>query len=357
MLTNTSVVIVTYNHKNYLQKCLDSIPAKVEVIVIDNSSNDGTPEFIEEKYPQVKLIKSKKNLGYGKGVNLGVKNSNNDYIVILNPDTIVQDNSFEELIKPLIDDENIITVPKVLLYDGSGINTCGNIEHFTGLTFTRDLREVKEYHDEIIYLSGLSGVCFAIKKDLYNEIGGFDENIFLYMEDTELSWKINSKGYKIQYVPNSIFRHDYKLNVPAEKIYHLERGRYIILRKYFSWKQFLMFLPSIFITELFTFGYASFKGFNGIKFKLKAVNEGLNTDIEKVDIDRKELIQLLDWKIPNSQLSYHLLDKILTKIGNLVYFLNYNLILYFWTMKALNINKSEIADTEIINELPEKFSK
>lgn len=357
MLTNTSVVIVTYNHKNYLQKCLDSIPAKVEIIVIDNSSNDGTPEFIEEKYPQVKLIKSKKNLGYGKGVNLGIKNSNNDYLVILNPDIIVQDNSFEELIKPLIDNENIITVPKVLLYDGSSINTCGNIEHFTGLTFTRGLGEVVESHDEIMFLSGLSGVCFALKKDLYQTIGGFEENIFLYMEDAELSWNINSKGYNIHYVPNSIFYHDYKLNIPAEKIYHLEIGRYIILRKYFTWKQFLMFLPSIIITELFTTGFASLKGFDGIKFKFKAVKHGLTADIEKVDINRKELVQSLDWKIPNNYLTYDIFDKIIKNLGNLVYFLNYNLILYFWTMKAFNINKSEIANNEITNELQEKFSK
>ena len=119
MLSRTSVVIVTYNHKNYIQKCLDSIPSDLEIIVIDNVSTDGTPEIIENKYPHVKIIKSETNLGYGKGVNLGIKNSNREFIVILNPDTIVQDNSIEELIKPLIEYENIITVPKVLLYDGS----------------------------------------------------------------------------------------------------------------------------------------------------------------------------------------------------------------------------------------------
>ena len=178
------------------------------------------------------------------------------------------------------------------------------------------------------------------------------------MEDTELSWKINSKGYKIQYVPNSVFCHDYELNVPAEKIYHLERGRYIILRKYFTWKQFLMFIPSILITELFTWGYASLKGFDGIKFKLKAINEGLNADIDKIDIDRKELVQSLEWKIPHGQLSYHLLDKIIRKLGNLVYFLNYNVILYFWTLYALNINKSKLGyNSETINEIADESSE
>ena len=332
MLNNTSVIIVTHNHKNYLEKSLNSIPSCMEIIVVDNDSSDGTPEEIERRYSHVKLIKSSINLGYGKGVNLGIKNSSKDHIVILNPDTVVQDNSIEELIKPLIDNENIITVPKVILYDGSGINTCGNIDHFTGLTFTRGLGEPKECYSEVEYLNGLSGVCFALNKELYNKIGGFDENIFLYMEDAELSWKINSLGYKIGYIPQSLVYHDYKLEVPAEKIYHLEVGRYLILKKYFTWKQFLMFLPSIFITELFTLGYASLKGFNGLKFKLKAMEEGLNTDVEKISINRKKLIQSLDCRIPHGQLSYNSMDKVFREIGNFIYFINYNVILYLWNI-------------------------
>lgn len=358
MINNTTIIIVTYNHRNYIKKCLNSIPSGLEVIVIDNCSNDRTPELIEKKYPDIKLIKSKKNLGYGKAVNLGVKNSSKDYIIVLNPDTIVKNDSIQKLVKPLINAKNIITVPKVMLYDGSWINTCGTIEHFTGLTFTRGLGDDMDCYGEIEYLGGLSGVCFAMKRDLYHKIGGFDENIFLYMEDTELSWKINSLGYKILYVPDSVIYHDYKLEVPAEKIYHLEVGRYIILRKYFTWKHFLMFLPSLFITELFTFGYALLKGFNGIKFKLKSVKDGLNANVDKIDNDRYELVKSLDWKIPHGQLSYHLLDKIFRKIGNLIYFINYSLILYLWNVQSLNKNKSKIEySSKTHSEFTDKSSK
>ena len=338
-LYDTSVIIVTYNHADFIKSCLESliINKGLEIIVVDNCSNDNTVNIIK-KFPTVKLIKNENNNGYGNGVNLGIKHSKGKYVVVLNPDVKVERNSIEKLIIPL-KNKNIITIPKVLLYDGSKINTCGNIEHFTGLTFTRGLGKDKTEFSKSKYVAGLSGVCFAIKRELYQKIGGFDENIFLYMEDTELSWKINSLGFKIQYIPDSVIYHDYRLNVPAEKIYHLEKGRYMVLRKYFTWKQFLMFLPSIFVTELFTFGYAAINGIDGLKFKLKAIKEGFSKDIEKININRKELIKSLGWKIPEDQLSYNFIDKIIRKAGNFVYFLNYILISYLWIVPSEKIQK------------------
>ena len=93
MLSNkASVIIVTYNHREYMEDCLSSVLANdpLEVIVVDNNSADGTAEFIEKSFPQVKLIKSSKNLGYGGGNNLGVKHAKGEYVVILNPDTRVE---------------------------------------------------------------------------------------------------------------------------------------------------------------------------------------------------------------------------------------------------------------------------
>ncbi len=345
MLENTSVVIVTYNHKEYIEKCLDSIPSGLEVIVVDNISTDGTPELIEKKYGNVKLIRNNINAGYGKGVNIGVQNSNKEYLVILNPDTIIEDNSIEKLINPLITNKNVVTVPKAVLYDGSAINTCGNIEHFTGLTFTRGLGENINCFNEFEKLSGLSGLCFALKKDIYYEIGGFDENIFLYMEDAELSWNINSKNLEILYVPDSVIYHCYEFNLPAEKIYFVEKGRYIILRKYFNWKHYLLFLPSLILTELLTFGYSILNGSDWIKFKLKGIRDGFRAPIERVDCDRKQLFNALDSKLPENE---NLMNNNIKKIANLIYIINYALIMGLWN---LNIPKIKpLINTEIIGE-------
>ncbi|NJE25872.1 glycosyltransferase family 2 protein [Thermococcus sp. MV5] len=323
-----SVIIVTYNHKGYMKECLNSVLANnpLEVIIVDNGSTDGTSEFIEKEFPQVKLIKSPRNLGYGGGNNLGVKHAKGEYVVILNPDTKVKENWLEELLKPLEKEEKLITTPKILTYDGSRINTCGNIDHFTGLTFTRGLNESPRKFNEFEYLSGLSGACFAMRRKDYLEFGGFDEDFLTYMEDAEFSWRAHAKGFKILYVPTSIVYHDYELKVPPKKIYHLEKGRYIILRKYLTWKELLLILPSLLATETLTWGYSILNGISGVKFKIRGLKDGITIKVEKINCDRKKLLKSLDWRIPEEQLSYSTIDRMVKKIVNFIYWINYKVI-------------------------------
>jgi len=329
MLSNeASVIIVTYNHRNYTKNCLSSVLVNnpLEVIVVDNGSIDGTAEFVEEHFPEVRLIKSPRNLGYGGGNNLGVRHARGEYVVILNPDTKVEENWLEELLKPLKKEEKLITTPKILTYDGSRINTCGNIEHFTGLTFTRGLNEHSDKFGEFGYISGFSGACFAMRRSEYLELGGFDENFLTYMEDAEFSWRAHAKGFRILYVPTSIVYHDYELEVSPRKIYHLEKGRYVILRKYLTWKELLIMAPSLMMTEMLTWGYSVLNGVEGVKFKIKGIKDGLTAKVEKVNCDKMRLLKSLDWRIPEEQLSYSVVDRIIKKVANFVYRVNYRVV-------------------------------
>ncbi|BDZ71681.1 GT2 family glycosyltransferase [Methanobacterium petrolearium] len=145
-------------------------------------------------------------------------------MVILNPDTKLKHDSIDNLLKPLAENPNIITIPKILVYNGEKINTCGNKQHFTGMAFTRGVGEKPDAWNDSMFVNGLSGACFAISRKNFLELGCFDENIFLYMEDSELSWRINAKGLKILYVPESVVYHDYEFEMLPVKRYYVEKG-------------------------------------------------------------------------------------------------------------------------------------
>jgi len=153
-----SIIIVTHNHKKYLNSCISSIKSQDfphEIIIVDNKSTDGTVDYIRSHFPDVKIIQSPENRGYGAGNNIGVSYSKGDIVVILNPDTILEKDWLRELVFPVYSSDHIITTPKILTYNGSKINTCGNVNHFTGLTFTRGLGEDPSEYSIMMEVSGI----------------------------------------------------------------------------------------------------------------------------------------------------------------------------------------------------------
>lgn len=328
MSTSISVIIVTHNNIDHIEQCLKSIYNKksLEIIVVDNKSTDNTHGVIENKFPKVELVKNTENIGYGAAINQGVERSANDYLVILNPDTKLEQDSINFLVKPLIEDPNIVTIPKILVYSGEIINTCGNKQHFTGMAFTRGAGEKSESRNTSQFVNGLSGACFAISRKKFLELGGFDDNIFLYMEDSELSWKINAKGLKIWYVPESIVYHDYVFKMPPEKIYYVEKGRYLILRKYLTWKEYILLAPSLLMTEVLTWGFAILNGPKGTYFKLMGLYDGLRVELNKVESDRRMLLGKMNTRIPDLLFKFKNIYKVVRMIANFIYKTNRRLL-------------------------------
>ena len=300
-----SIIIVTFNHKNYLANCLQSLSLQDyphEIILVDNGSIDGTVQFVEKNFEQVKIIQNLNN-GYGAGNNLGVSYAQGNYIVVLNPDTIVEKNWLVDLITPLFNNHNTVTTPKILMYDGLTINTCGNINHFTGLTFTRGLGEDITHNNQYFSPTGISGACFAIKKEDYLKIGSFDEKIFLYNEDSEFSWRLHAYDFTIIFVSSSIVKHHYKSGVSPEKLYLLEIGRYRILRKYLNKKEAIQLIPSLLVTECLVFGYAFKCGYKGLVYKLKAVRGITSLKYDTNNPDTRKIISRLSPVIPTNLLT------------------------------------------------------
>ena len=325
-----SIVIVTHNSARYVEACIDSLyeqrfdtPCTCEIIVVDNHSSDNTVRTIRERFPSVIVLENDENRGWGSANNQGVAQAKGRFVVILNPDTIAEDRWLKELIQPLIEHRKLLTTPKILVYDGSVIGNCGNVLHFTGLAFTRGFGASKDACSLPESVSYVSGCCFAMRRDEFVHLGGFDESLFLYHDDLDFTCKAYLEGFESLYVPSSIIRHDYALSVSPEKLFLLEKGRYAFLKKYLSLTDMLRYFPSLIASEVLSFGVAAKLGSVGVRCKLRALRDGCAARVPTLRGDKDNLFRHLSKKIPEDQLASSHLERAIVRLANGVFALNF----------------------------------
>jgi GT2 family glycosyltransferase len=178
-------------------------------------------------------------------------------LIFLNPDTIVAPGWWEALVNALEAERGVgAATSKVLqLRNPARVNTAGNDVHLTGLTLCRGMDRPASCFEARAVVSAVSGAAFAIRSDLFRKLGGFDEEYFLYMEDTDLSWRVQLAGYRCLYVPESVVYHDYRLRFGANKTFYQERNRYRMLLKTLRWRTLLALLPALLLAEVVSWGY------------------------------------------------------------------------------------------------------
>jgi GT2 family glycosyltransferase len=256
---DTSVIIVAHNHREALLRCLAGLEAGPagEVIVVDNGSRDGTVPAVRACFASVRLIPSERNLGFGGGANLGATTARGETLVFLNPDTTVAPGWLEALVAALAaEPEAGLATPKILLAGRPGtINACGTDIHLSGLTLCRGLGMPAHLYDAPAEVGAVSGAAFAIRRDLYEALGGLDAGFFLYMEDVDLSWRARMAGFRCLYVPEAVVYHDYRPRLGSRKLYLLERNRYSMLLKTLRWGTLARLLPALLLAELVTWAY------------------------------------------------------------------------------------------------------
>ncbi len=256
-----SVVIVNYNGRAHIQRCLQSLlkddGQEHEIIVVDNGSTDGSAQYVEEAFPEVLLIRNQANLGFARGSNVGARHASGQYVAFLNQDTMVDAGWLQPLVAALeADSEAALATSKILLSTDPGrVNTCGNEVHLTGLTLCRGMGAHRDAFPDRAEVSAISGAALAVRRDVFDALGGFDETFFMYMEDTDLSWRARLAGYRCLYVPQSVVYHDYALRFGPLKTYYQERNRYLILLKHLRWRTLLVLLPALLLGEAVTWGF------------------------------------------------------------------------------------------------------
>lgn len=235
-----TISIVNLDGENYLNDCLKSIENinypkdKTEVIVVDNGSKDNSIKLIENSFPWVKTIKNTKNLGFSKANNQAAEIASGEYIAFLNNDTKVDENWLIELLKPLYGSSDVIcSGSKVLSFDGKTIDfACGMI-NFEGKGFQIDnsLPIDKDIHNFERYMPFVNGGAMLIKRDVFIDAGGFDEDFFAYYEDVDLGWRLWILGYKVVFTPKSIVYHMYhgtSKNISKDKLRFLSERNALI---------------------------------------------------------------------------------------------------------------------------------
>lgn len=273
------VIVVTHNSAAWIRRCLASLrrqdlKASYEVIVVDSGSTDETVELVRRGHDWVKLVRTE-NRGFGAACNLGARRARGRVLAFVNPDTESDPAWLRELIAPLADGGRIATSQVRLLGDPERLNTEGQTLHFTGLGFVRGYMSKAATEAGPRPVPGFSGAAFALLRADFERLEGFDENIFLYADDTELSWRARRAGFEILGAPASVVYHQYKLRLTAEKLQHLETGRWILLRKHYRWWHLVLYLPSLVLVELMGWAYALRLGFPGLAAKARATRDGL----------------------------------------------------------------------------------
>jgi GT2 family glycosyltransferase len=206
LLPKVSVIIINYNGKELLEKCLESL-FKVkynnfEVVVVDNNSNDNTIDFLTKNYPTVIIIKLDSNKGFAEPNNIAAKITKGDFLLFLNNDTIVTPNFISEMIEVIKNDEKISICQSLLLKSDNSIDSSGDFIDELGVCFNSKSRT-----SEIQDIFSARGASMLIDTKIFNLLGGFDEKFFATFEDVDLGWRSWILGYKSVLVPKSIVYH------------------------------------------------------------------------------------------------------------------------------------------------------
>ena len=270
-----SVIVLNYNAGELLLNCVDSLKksayTNLDILVVDNISSDGSQKKCKEKFPDVELIQNNENLGYCGGNNVGIKKAKGEFIVILNPDTIVEKNWIDELILAHKEFGDGLYQPKILsLNEEDTIQSTGNMLHVFGFGFARDKgNKIEEKIEEIEKIGYASGTCLFTSRNVIEKIGLLDEFLFLYHDDLDLGWRAAQVGINSYYVPKSKIFHveSYSLKWSSKKFYWLERNRKYCLLTHYSKDTYEKMRYSLFLVDLFVWAFYLSKGFLGAKIK------------------------------------------------------------------------------------------
>ncbi|MBN1159228.1 MAG: glycosyltransferase family 2 protein [Bacteroidales bacterium] len=248
-MSRVAIVILNWNGQKFLQEFLPSViehsdVQDTEIFIADNCSDDGSVEFVRQKYPGVKMIRFDRNYGFAGGYNKALKRIESEYFVLLNTDVQVTSGWLSPLINEMDQDKNIAAcMPKIRAFRQQDsfeyAGAAGGFIDTFGYPFCRGriLNQIEKdtgQYDENMRIFWASGACLAIRSSAYSEAGGLDSTFFAHMEEIDLCWRLHRLGYSVNCIPGSIVYHVGGGSLPnnnPRKIYLNYRNNLYLLLK------------------------------------------------------------------------------------------------------------------------------
>ena len=261
-----SVVIVNYNVKYFLEQCLCSVEKSLagidgEVIVVDNASRDGSLKYLQERFAGVHFIASDSNLGFARANNLAIKHSRGEYVLLLNPDTIVAEDTFADFIRFMdshpdaggcgaymlrtngsfaLESRRGLPTPFVAFCKMSGLSALFPKSRTFGRYYMRYLDEREANPIEI-----MSGACMFLRRSVLEKVGLLDEDFFMYGEDIDISYRILKAGYKNYFLPSPILHYKGKSTQKStyRYVHTFYQAMQLFFNKHYAHYSFLVSAP------------------------------------------------------------------------------------------------------------------
>jgi GT2 family glycosyltransferase len=249
------VIVVNWNGRSYLEKCLSSLAAQTypafEIIVVDNGSIDGSATWVSEKYPEIRLIVNPDNRGFAVANNQGIALGRGAYLALLNNDAWAEPDWLMELVAAVKADPQLGMAASKMMFvnQPAVINSTGICVDRSGISWDRSGgREAGSTDCEPAFVFGPCAGAALYRRELFETIGSFDEDFFAYLEDVDLAWRAQWRGWKAIYVPSARVYHVHSATGhegSSLKTYLLARNKIQLLVKNYPMPELMLFLPAV----------------------------------------------------------------------------------------------------------------
>jgi GT2 family glycosyltransferase len=245
-----TVIVINWNGRRYLDRCFEAtlgqvIDGGMEVMLVDNGSTDGSAEHVEERWPDVRVVRTGRNLGFAAGNNVGMMRATGRYVVLLNPDTTVQPGWLQALVQAAEADPKVgaVTSKLVFMADPGELQNAGCLLLSDGSGADRGFHERDtgqyEVREEVF---GACGAAALYRRAMLDDVGHLDETFFNYYEDTDLNWRLRLRGWKVLYEPAAVVHHVHAGSSGEWSpffTFHVDRNRLFMILKNAPWHMVL----------------------------------------------------------------------------------------------------------------------